>query len=141
MENSLEFIEKLGFKDVGKWELGISYKFEEKQMQKKFIYAFVVDDGKDKVVKYIGNTVRTLKGRMDCYRNEIGGSTNSRIKNEIVKALKSDKKVLIYALPNDEIDPKTEGINELITYTTGLEEKLIDKLDLTQPDCWNIQRS
>ena len=137
MENSLEFIEKLGFKYAGRWVLDEKGKIkpcfiEAKKEQEKVLYAFVVDG----TVKYAGKTARTLKARMGSYRDEIGGSTNRRIKGIILDILKpkNKKDVLIYVLSNDDIKVNDEIIS-LTTFTAGLEDKVIGKLS---PE-WNIQ--
>ena len=137
MSNSLEFIENLGFKEVGKWEwdkdedgeilcpLG-----EREQKQKEWVYAFVVDG----VVMYIGQTEKTLKKRMGDYEKP-GKSQdrNHRGNKQIKDALENGVEVFVYALQNDEIKRNKEAEN-LIAHFAGLEKGLIKEMKLG----WNV---
>lgn len=141
MENKLEFIEKLGFKYAGKWKLDNDKKIkanliEEKKAQTKVLYAFVVDE----TVKYVGVTT-SLAQRMLNYRNNLDENQYANRRNnenitEILKDEKSKKDVLIYTLSENDVKKEAKEIKDLITYTTGLEDKLIEKMNLTE-NGWN----
>ena len=141
MENKLEFIEKLGFRYAGKWELDKDEKIKanliEGKRANKFIYAFVVDEA----VKYVGITT-SLAQRMSNYRNNLDENqyVNRRNNENITKILKDGKSVLIYALSENDVEKEAKEIKDLITYTAGLEDKLIEKMNLTESG-WNKKGS
>jgi hypothetical protein len=141
MSKGLEFIEKLGFKFAGKWELEENkngkikpHLIETKKELKKIIYAFVVMSGE---VKYVGKAT-TLKQRMQNYRSNIGERqyTNKRINDEI---LKSGEDVLVYVLSNDDANANKKEFLSLMTPIESLEEWIIGKLKQVSEAEWNIQ--
>ncbi|MCL2846004.1 MAG: hypothetical protein FWE23_11260 [Chitinivibrionia bacterium] len=107
MENSLNSITELGFEKVGEWVLKNgkieAVLNEDKRAQENFIYAFVVNEK----VMYIGKTSRTLKARMQNYTNcDESQTANVRICEEVKNILKNSGEVLIYAMPNGDLEPK-----------------------------------
>jgi hypothetical protein len=98
---SMEKLRHIGFQKAGRWV----YKSEKVdfELEEEFadcapvLYAFVVDDS----VKYIGESTRTLRERMQHYKTpakdpESGGTTNINNNNRIKKELDLGKSVEIY---------------------------------------------
>ena len=108
MENSLESIKTLGFKEAGKWELDKDGKITSELTDNKItaenvVYAFIADEK----VMYVGKTSRTLEARMQNYRNcDKTQEVNVRVSEEIKKILESGGNVLIYAMPNGDLEPQ-----------------------------------
>jgi hypothetical protein len=144
MSDGLKFIEKLGFKKVGKWERDkdedeeiffVDERDEKEQKQKELVYAFVANG----VVMYIGQTEKTLQERMGNYEKTYKSQGRNFRGNEQIKdALNENhKEVLVYAISLDEI--RTKKINmvgeEIGLTTTDAFEKIA--IGTINPE-WNI---
>ena len=116
-------LESYGFVEAGKWHLAERRKSKiearlSRFADKRAVYAFVVDNE----VKYIGicdNPETTLKKRMGSQR------FNKNMPELIVKALKADEAVKIFALVPEEF--KYKGLK--VDLVRGLEYPLIEQLN------------
>ena len=126
---------KLGFKNVGRWELTERYKsginmILSQYEDQRVIYCFVVDS----VLKYIGvvdSYKRTLKNRMVRYRSrtlaqKYKSGTSLEINLKIKECLEKGRAVDICALKpkNNHVYKKLE-----VDLVRGLEYPLINKFD------------
>ena len=119
MKSDLEYIRKLGFNCVGEWyvldENGkISHNIEAKQQeQERVIYAFVVCDD----VKYVGETTRTLREKMQNYRNcDESQGRDVENNNQIKKVLGNKGKVSIYTLYDSSVSSLSDEILSVLKY-------------------------
>lgn len=128
MEQVLEPIEKLeamGFRKAADWcvEAGaLECRFLEHATAKNFLYAFVAD----RVVLYVGKSVRTLKQRMYGYRRPVPTqSTNIKGNRLILEALVNGRAVAVYALPDSGL-LYYGGFH--VNLAAGLEDSLVAAL-------------
>ncbi|MCL1948010.1 MAG: hypothetical protein FWF51_12810 [Chitinivibrionia bacterium] len=123
MKSDLEYIKKLGFKYVGEWcaldeNEKITHNIELKQQeQERVIYAFVVCDD----VKYVGETTRTLKEKMQNYRtcDESQGrdiENNKQIKKVLGNKDGNKNKVSIYTLCDSSVSSLSDEILSILKY-------------------------
>ena len=97
-----EELNRLGFKRVGQFYTtnnNLGYKLYSSEYATG-VYIFLVD-GK---VKYVGETKRNLKTRMNGYKNPGPTQmTNQRIKDKLVEEIKRGKTVEIWFIPDSHI--------------------------------------
>jgi hypothetical protein len=128
--SKIKRLEAIGFVYVGDWKASDSpdgilewSPTNECPSTENVLYAFVIDDD----VKYIGKSVKTLKHRMRQYQKP--GPTQSRnVRNNgyILNELGRNKKVNVYALPDNGLLYYGEFHLNL---AAGLEDSLIKLSD------------
>ena len=136
---TIKELQEFGFIKAGCWILlenqRIDFKIEHKfESIEDILYAFESDN----IVKYIGITEQTLKGRMINYKsgheeNKSSGFTNKFVNANIKKLLIDDKKVNIYFF-RGEADCSFRSLR--ISLSTGIEKSLINLFDLNN-NLWN----
>jgi hypothetical protein len=132
---SMKKLQHIGFQKAGRWV----YKSEkiDIELEEKFtdctpvLYAFVVDGS----IKYIGESRKTLRERMQRYKtpaknHESGGTTNINNNNNIKKELDLGKSVEIYVFVDSGL-LSYGGFK--INLARGLETSIVEDL---QPE-WN----
>ena len=126
MDRTEKDIIKIGFMEMGSWclggtrESGIDYNIKDSK-EKLLIYAFTSAD----VLKYIGKSTITLKGRMEEYKG-ITEKHEKRLADLIKGELENGKVVKIFMQPF----PPDSDIS-----LSEKEDSLIKKFDPP----WNIQ--
>ncbi len=126
---SWEVLIRAGFQCSGKWELvDGELNLDGSIPSESGVYAFVVDD----FIVYIGLTLNGLRTRMSQYRlGHARQRTSARVKNLIVEALQSGKRVEILT-----VMPEPLNWNDLpVDTAAGLEAGLIREFK----PAWNIQ--
>ena len=126
---SWEVLLRAGFQFAGKWELvDGELNLDASIPSESGVYAFVLDD----FIVYIGLTLTGLRTRMSHYRRgHARQRTSARVKNLIVEALQSGKRVKILTAM-----PEPLNWNDLpVDTAAGLEAGLIREF---RP-AWNIQ--
>jgi hypothetical protein len=132
---SMNILQNIGFLRAGRWVYKsekIDFELEENFFNcTPVLYVFVVDDS----IKYIGESRKTLRERMQHYKTppknpESGGTTNIKNHNNIKKELELGKSVEIYIF----IDPGLLSYgNFRINLARGLEGSIVDDI---RPE-WN----
>lgn len=136
---TIEDLKKFGFKKAGNWVLlnngRIDFKVENQfESTEDILYAFESEG----LVRYIGITEQSLKGRMINYKsgheeNKSSGFTNKFVNANIKKMLVEKKEVNIYFL-RGEAECKFHSLR--ISLSTGIEKSLINLFDIDS-NLWN----
>jgi len=123
--DSLQFLLTLGFEEVGAWFLernSLQLRLVKNENEQNILYAFVVQG----IVKYIGKSTMTLRGRMNGYWKP-GPTQTTNINNNarIREILQKGMPVQIFALvPREEIYYKGFPVN----IAAGLEDNLLSRI-------------
>lgn len=122
----------IGFEEVGYWYLKdnkISYDIVSSG-KTNILYAYIIDSE----VMYVGKSSRTLKARLENYKNpESSQKTNMRVNSLIKESLISGKQVTIYEYSKDS--DLWIGVFK-VDISAGLEGPIIQ---IINPK-WNIQK-
>lgn len=121
----IERLEAMGFRKAADWHVesgALECVFLEHATAQNILYAFVAD----RVVLYVGKTVRTLKQRMYGYRRPVPTqSTNIKGNRLILEALANGRAVAVYALPDNGL-LYYGGFH--VNLAAGLEDSLVAAL-------------
>lgn len=125
MNDNIERLVAVGFKEVGGWTLKdnkLSYNVEPHSRNKQdVLYAFVVGD----CVKYVGKSAACLSSRLNQHRN------SGKTRTYLLESLRAHESVKIYLL----ISPQKQKLGEFnISVPAGLEDSIIEKL----APKWNV---
>ncbi len=136
---TIKELQEFGFIKAGCWILlenqRIDFKIEHKfESIEDILYAFESDN----IVKYIGITEQSLKGRMINYKsgheeNNSSGFTNKFVNANIKKMLVEEKEVNIY-FHRGEAECTFHSLR--ISLSTGIEKSLINLFDI-DGNLWN----
>lgn len=122
---TIEDLKGVGFVKTGNWFLTDNESIDfnlDNEKTKEILYAFVLNEKESQII-YIGKTIKTLKDRMNGYRNPgPTQNTNIRLNGIIKELLNQQKEVFIYIFKNSE-ELLYKGFK--INLSAGLEDILI----------------
>ena len=135
MPEKLARLTAIGFFRIGLWKLtdrGLNFEIDEQLASpRNVLYAFVVDGS----LAYIGKTTIPLRDRLQRYKTpaksaEKGGSTNIKIKRNILQSLTEGRAVEIFVMQSKS---QQDHGGFVVNIAAGLEDSLV--ADLCPP--WN----